>query len=746
MARKSWNEIFLLLCSIIFFTATYMKCYATADEDRKVYIVYMGSLPQGEYSPSSDHLNILKEVTGQSFAANHLVRSYARSFNGFAARLTSKEVKDLSGRKEVVSVFQSQNYKLQTTRSWDFVGLLESVERVASVESDIIVGVIDTGIWPESESFSDEGFGPPPKKWKGGCVGGKNFKCNKKLIGARYYTTTDKSGARDIDGHGTHTASTAAGSVVRGANFYGLGKGNARGGVPSARIAAYKVCAPQGCEGHSILAAFDDAIADGVDILSVSIGPQFAIEPYTDSIAIASFHAMKQGVLTVQAAGNDGPYPTSVASTVPWLLSVAASTTDRRIIDTFTLGNGKTLIGSSINGFELNNTMFPLVYGKDIQKHTKECNEDEAKSCQEDCVDERLVKGKIVVCNSQFVNIRETGALGSILVYDSVNYIVPEIVSLPGTSIDTQLGNKLISYINSTKMPLGSIRKSEEIRDVTAPVVASFSSRGPNIFIPDILKPDITAPGVNILAAYSPLGPVSFDKNDKRSVNFKFEVGTSMACPHVAGSAAYVKSFHPSWSPSAIKSALLTTAWRMNATNHPDRAFAYGAGHIDPVRAVDPGLVYEAFEADYLNLLCNVGYTVDQIKAISGDENASCEKIVKGSGGKELNYPTITGQVKEKTAFNIRFPRTVTNVGHANSTYRARVFTNQIINVNVVPDTLSFKSVGDKKSFVVEVAGRGLPKNYTVWGSLEWSDGIHRVRSPVTLYTPVAYSSVERNQ
>ncbi|XP_074348967.1 subtilisin-like protease SBT4.4 [Apium graveolens] len=741
MAKMSCTRNFLLLYSITFFISTNIKGYVTADEDRKVYIVYMGSLPQGEYSPSSHHLNILKQVIGDSSASNRLVRSYARSFNGFAATLTSKEVQELSGRKEVVSVFQSRKFKLQTTRSWDFIGLHESVKRVPSVESDVIVGLIDTGIWPESESFSDKGFGPPPKKWKGACLGGKNFKCNKKLIGARYYNKTDKTGARDVDGHGTHTASTAAGGFVRGANFYGLGKGNARGGVPSARIAAYKVCSPDGCEGHYILAAFDDAIADGIDILSVSLGISFGIGPYDDAVAIGSFHAMKQGVLTVQAAGNDGPFPLTVSSIVPWLLSVAASTTDRRIIDRFTLGNGETLIGSSINSFELNNTMFPLVSGRDALKHAELCDVDSAMNCESQCLDERLVKGKIVVCNSpyQLIKIGETHGFGSIFISDSVEYNVPQVLSLPATIIDTQLGNKLISYINSTKMPRVSIRKSEEIKDLTAPVVASFSSRGPNAYIPDILKPDITAPGVNILAAYSPLGPVSDDKNDKRSVNFIFESGTSMACPHVAGSAAYVKSFHPNWSPSAIQSALMTTAWRMNATKHTDREFAYGAGHVNPVRAVDPGLVYEAFEADYLNFLCTVGFTLDQIKTISGDKNVSCKKTVKGSFGKELNYPTITARVKEKTPLNISFPRTVTNVGHANSTYRVKVFNDRIINVNVVPDTLSFKSVGEKKSFVVNVAGRGLPENYTVWGSLEWSDGIHRVRSPVTLHTPVTF-------
>ncbi|XLS62987.1 hypothetical protein HN51_017215, partial [Arachis hypogaea] len=112
-----------------------------------------------------------------------------------------------------------------------------------------------------SESFNDHGFGPIPKKWKGACKGGKNFRCNNKIISARYYVK-DQPSARDIVGHGSHTASIAAGNKVVGASFYGIAEGVARGGVPSARIAAYSVCSEQGCTDDAILAAFDDAIAD----------------------------------------------------------------------------------------------------------------------------------------------------------------------------------------------------------------------------------------------------------------------------------------------------------------------------------------------------------------------------------------------------------------------------------------------------------------------------------------------------
>jgi subtilisin family serine protease len=167
-----------------------------------------------------------------------------------------------------------------------------------------------------------------------------------KIIGARYYSSTQNASrsAWDDDGHGTHTASTAAGNKVKDASFYGLAKGTARGGVPSARIAAYRVCYEDGCQGANILAAFDDAIADGVDIISVSLGPDFPEEDITqDSIAIGAFHAMEKGILTSQAAGNSGPNYGKVGSLTPWILSVAASSIDRHIVDKVVLGNGKTL-------------------------------------------------------------------------------------------------------------------------------------------------------------------------------------------------------------------------------------------------------------------------------------------------------------------------------------------------------------------------------------------------------------------
>ncbi|KAI3882439.1 hypothetical protein MKX03_036675 [Papaver bracteatum] len=465
-----------------------MSCNAQ-NEDRKVYIVYMGELPkESEYTPMSQHQNILQEIVERSLAQDILVHSYKRSLNGFSAKLTEKEVQKLSGKEGIVSIFPNRIFQLQTTRSWDFIGLPENVKRMPNVESDTIVGVIDTGIWPESASFSDNGFGPPPKKWKGVCDGGHNFICNNKLIGARYYEGLGS--ARDTKGHGTHTASTAAGNIVKGASFFEIAKGNARGAVTSARIAAYKVCGSDGCPSDAILAGFDDAISDGVDIISVSLSNSNPSGFSTDPIAIGSFHAVKKGILISQSAGNDGPTSQTVTSNAPWLLTVAASSTDRRLMDKIIFGNGKMFQGLGVNSFNLNGTEVPLVYGDNV---STQCDLLAAKGCKAGCLDRGLVRGKILICDSAASAVSETftaGALGTIMITDPLEpwFDDSKVYPLPAVLINTTSGDLVRSYFKSTLNPVASILPTESIKDSEAPVVVSFSSRGPNLISPDIVK------------------------------------------------------------------------------------------------------------------------------------------------------------------------------------------------------------------------------------------------------------------
>ncbi|KAL2326646.1 hypothetical protein Fmac_025704 [Flemingia macrophylla] len=637
-----------------------------------------------------------------------------------------------SGLEGVVSVFENRKSVLQTTKSWDFIGFPQNVKR-SSIESDIIVGVIDSGIWPESDSFSDKGFGPPPRKWKGTC---HNFTCNNKIIGAKYFCIGDSCGKddiispRDSEGHGTHCASIAAGNLIESASFFGLGKGTARGGVPSARVAVYKTCWSSGCVYADILKAFDEAIADGVDIISLSQGSDGEFPNYfEDTYAIGAFHAMKKGILTSQAAGNSGPDLYTITNNAPWLLSVAASTIDRKFLTRVQLGDGTVYEGVSVNSFDQNNTSYPLIYAGDAPNITGGYNSSVTRFCQESSIDEDLVKGKIILCNDfprgTFTE-RLISKVAGILVGSPLPKDVADIFALPAVSLSQKDGTLIQSYISLT---------SHEGKDSLAPYIASFSSRGPNAITADILMPDLAAPGVNILAAWSPIGSVSGVKGDKRKVNYHIMYGTSMACPHVTAAAAYIKSFHPDWSPAAIKSALMTTGnecgWNnlvhplnnstpMSVTRNPEAEFAFGAGQIDPVKVVNPGLVYDANEIDYVKFLYGQGYDTKKIRTITAD-NSNCTQDNIGTVW-DLNLPSFTVYMNTSTFFTRVFHRTVTNVGSATSEYRARVTTPpSLINFKVEPDVLSFSSVGQKKSFTRTIEGR--TNVGIVSSSLIWDDG-----------------------
>ncbi|KAJ9541795.1 hypothetical protein OSB04_028301 [Centaurea solstitialis] len=688
------------------------------------YIVYMGDLPKTDFSVESLHANMLQEVVG-SRASKSLLRSYKRSFNGFVVKLTEAEKNQLAGMEGVVSVFPSQTKKLHTTRSWDFMGFPQDVQR-APLESDVIVGMLDTGVWPESDSFKDDGFGPPPAKWKGSCDS-TNFTCNNKLIGAKYYMTEesehgdDEPSVRDTEGHGTHTASTVAGRAVTNASMLGLGNGTARGGVPSARIAVYKICWEGGCSDADILAAFDDAIADGVDIISLSVGGSFPLDYFEDTIAIGAFHSMKNGILTSNSAGNDGPSPGSITNFSPWSLSVAASSIDRKFLTQIVLGNNMTYEGPTLNTFE--GAIHPIVYGASVPNTKKGFTPDDSRYCEEDSLDPTLVQNKIVVCEDFDgpANALKSGASGVVIEGDFGYEDLAFPFILPTTYLSSEDGSA-----NANCKHL----KNHEPVDKAAPTVVSFSSRGPNPITLDLLKPDLTAPGVDILAAWSMGTTITGEEGDTRVVPYNIISGTSMSCPHAAGAAAYVKSFHPTWSPAAIKSALMTTAAPMSPTKNTDAEFAYGSGHINPVKAMDPGLVYDAGESDFVSFLCGQGYNTTTLKIVTGD--ASTCSAANNATVWDLNYPSFALSVPQPGSIVRTFNRTVTNVGAAASTYQANVVAPSGLVVKVSPSSLAFQAVGEKQSFVVTVdATIG---SSALSASLVWSDGVHNVTSPIVAF------------
>ncbi|KAL2902557.1 Cucumisin [Bienertia sinuspersici] len=540
---------------------------------------------------------------------------------------------------------------------------------------------------------------------------------------------------RDTIGHGTHTASIAAGGVVKTASFLGFGQGTARGGVPSARIAVYKPCwKDEGCFFSNVLAAFDAAISDGVDIISISLSfgrvDNLARPYFIDPIAIGGFHAMKKGILTSASVGNHGPSLRTIGNYAPWLLSVGASIIDRKFTTKVRLGNG---MGTSLNTFDLQNKTFPLIYGGDAPDTTSS-NSSLSRFCLPDTLNRTLVKDKIVVCDA-LVNGTEAfiaGAVGTIMHFVQPHDI-PYSFPLPASHIHGDDAARVISYTRNltSTTPFGTILKSVELRDTSAPFVASFSARGPHPLSPQILKPDLVAPGVSILAAWSPIAPVTGIEGDERSVPFNMLHGTSMACPHATAIAAYVKSFHPTWSAAAIKSALMTTALPMSNAMNEEAELAYGSGHINPSKATNPGLVYDANEGDYVKFLCNEGLSDSRIRSITGD-NSSCPE--NNSTNWDLNYPSIS-LAASLGSFDNTFIRTVTNVGSSNSTYKATITTpqGQSLAIKVQPSTLSFKSVGQKLSFSVRVSGN-IGMRALLSASLVWDNGQHQVRSPIVVF------------
>ncbi|XP_027172802.1 subtilisin-like protease SBT5.3 [Coffea eugenioides] len=740
---------------------------------KKSYVVYLGAHSRRPEVSSIDcdrvtdsHYSFLGSFLGSKEKAQEAIfYSYTRHINGFAAILDDAEAAEISKHPEVISVFLNKGKKLHTTRSWEFLGLEHdgkihpsSLWKRARFGEGTIIGNLDTGVWPESKSFSDDGYGPIPVKWKGTCQNGEDetFHCNRKLIGARYFNKGYASAVgklnstfnspRDGEGHGSHTLSTAGGNFVVGANVFGYGNGTAKGGSPRARVAAYKVCWPpvsnNECFDADILAGFDMAIHDGVDVISVSLGGD-PVPYFNDSIAIGSFHAVKHGIVVICSAGNSGPTPASVSNVAPWQITVAASTMDRHFPSYVVLGNNMRFSGESLSQEALpDKKFFPIVAAKSVK--AAHASDKDAELCKAGTLDPSKAKGKILVClrgdNARVDKGQQAaavGAAGMVLANDELsgNEIIADPHVLPASHINYTDGLAVFSYVYSSRSPKAYItHPTTELGTKPAPFMAAFSSKGPNSITPELLKPDITAPGVSVIAAFTEAqGPTS-EGFDKRRVLFNSESGTSMSCPHVSGIVGLLKTLHPDWSPAAIQSAIMTSARSrdnafepiINASYVKASPFSYGAGHIRPNRAADPGLVYDLTANDYLTFLCSLGYNESQI-ALFTQAPKKCPKPISLL---DLNYPSIT---VPKLRGSITVTRTLKNVG-APATYTAKIVSPPGVSVDIQPKSLTFARIGEEKSFklTLQLKKPGAARDY-VFGRLAWSDGKHFVRSPIVV-------------
>ncbi|VFQ86277.1 unnamed protein product [Cuscuta campestris] len=741
-------------------------------QERQTYIVQLhpDGLSRSAFASRVDwHLSLLDGVISlEDDAPPPLLYSYALAMEGFSARLSGAELEKLkSSSPDVVSVRPDARVELQTTYSYKFLGL--SVGGGAWLKSEFgrgtIVGLLDTGVWPESPSFCDGGMPPVPRKWKGICQEGQGFNasnCNKKLIGARFFekghsvasetyssrTVDEYVSARDSHGHGTHTASIAGGAPVPMASVFENGLGEARGIAPRAHIAIYKVCWFGGCYSSDILAAMDAAISDGVDVLSLSLGG-FPVPMYEDVIAIGSFRAVEHGITVVAAAGNSGPHQSSVSNVAPWITTVGASTMDRRFPAIVQLGNGKLLYGESVfPGKEITGSRkrFDLVYATGEKTGSLFCAKGSLGN----------VQGKMVVCDRGINGraekgevVKESGGAAMILANTAASMEEDSVDAhvLPATLIGFKESTALKTYINSTGKPTARILfGGTTIGKSRAPAVAQFSSRGPSLADPSILKPDVIAPGVNIIAAWPQnLGSSSLPE-DSRRTNFSVMSGTSMSCPHVSGLAALLRAAHRNWSPAAIKSALITTADSIDHRGKPITdgeenpaspagVFAAGAGHVNPERAIEPGLIYDIKTEDYITHLCSTRFTAPQIFAIT-QRNITCGHKNRAISG--LNYPSISIAFGAGKRRKIVVTRRVTNVGPGKSVYSVRVVAPDGVRARVKPSRLVFRHENESVRYRVwfEWSGEGGGRGRFGEGELTWvntGSGAHKVRSPISV-------------
>jgi subtilisin family serine protease len=627
----------------------------------------------------------------------------------------------------------------------------------------VIIGIVDGGIWPESLSFSDRtgtnGNATKDGKlayqqipgWNGRCVPGEEFNashCNQKLIGARYYNAGwggnagidaqlpwEFNSPRDFGGHGTHTASTAGGN--QGVPTTGPASvfGSVSGIAPRARIAAYKVCWETGAGGSCFtidsVAAIDQAVADGVDVINFSIsGSQ---TNFRDPVEIAFLFAADAGVFVAASAGNSGPTTSTVAHPGPWLTTVAAGTHNRNGTGSVTLGNGITYTGASVA-----TAVGPAPFIDSTAAGLPGANPTAVALCfaAEDnggvaVLDPAKVAGKIVLCDrgvtarvNKSLAVQEAGGVGMVLVNTSVASLNADFHFVPTVHLQSTDRAAVKAY---AAMPgaTATINDATIVYTEPAPFTASFSSRGPlRAGGGDILKPDLIAPGQDILAAVAPPG------NGGRS--FDLYSGTSMSSPHVAGLAALFKQKYPGWSPMMIKSALMTTGYDVldGPNTNPLVIFRQGAGHVKPNSALDPGLVYDSGFNDWLALICatqpqGLEATCNALWIAGYSRDASDLNQASIAIGDMAGVQTVT--------------RRVTNVSGKRLTVTPAVTGMVGFDTEVSVESLTL-APGASASFTVRFTRTSAALNAYTGGYLTWTGGGYTVRSPIVV-RPVALAA-----
>ncbi|MFF5859595.1 S8 family peptidase [Streptomyces sp. NPDC012751] len=667
---------------------------------------------------------------------------YTTAFNGFSARLTAAQVEELKADKRVRSVTKSQVVRTSQASLGDTTpqpttgtatGTAGTAKTGASAtgaratgspttsaqKSDahkpgrstgagVVIGVLDTGIWPESPSFAKR-IPAAPAGWHGTCQTGYTFAaqhCNGKIVGARYFADTllavsggtlpegEVLSPRDMVGHGTHTASTAAGLPVDNVTISGRNFGSISGVAPDAQIAVYKVL--WGGLGYDadIIAGIDAAVADGVQVLNYSIGTQLGDSEPNTPIGKAFLNATLAGVFVTAAAGNSG-FSSAVSNTQPWVTTVGAAVTHVNE-GTVRLGDGTSITGASLDVLPGGRSL-PLVFGE--QAGTLE---EGSAYCEPGSLDPAKVRGKVVACalDSPYGAVEELKAkhAAAMILFDpNGNFRVNSIYDFPVLYLNTrdqagEIFNYLMRHPADGTAQLTSSSHGSGAPGV--PTIADYSATGPDKMHPGLMKPDLVAPGSDIIAAVSP--PGNFGRQ------YDAYSGTSMATPHVAGEAAILRAEHPDWSPGAVASALHTTADTVGNTS----PLAQGSGLPSLKRAADPGLVIEP-----------------DAKSLTAFSEAA------QPDGRELNLPSIGLREYDGTK-PVVLTRKLTNVGSKRETYHASTSGLQGMQVSVAPATVAV-APGETASVTITLRRGSAPWDRYVTGAITWRGTAHQVRIPV---------------
>jgi subtilisin family serine protease len=692
------------------------------------------------------------------------VQDYTNALNGFSARLDYDDAVKLASNPKVALVLPDEmRYPTGDDGSdgsrpddlGNYLGLTARGEawRSGLTGEGVVVGVIDTGIWPEHPSFADDGTFPTHDALENSATSGSPcnfgnttanaddlpFSCNNKLIGARQMLDTYRffigadddefDSARDDDGHGTHTASTAAGNANVQAAIGGRNVGVISGVAPRAQIIAYKALGNLGGFTSDLVAAIDQAVEDGVDVINYSIGGGASL---VSGDTIAFLLAADAGVFAAVSAGNEGPGPETVGgpADVPWVTAVGANTMKRFFQGEVRLDHGPTLRGSSITA-----TTGNLALVDAAQAGTSDL-------CLADTLDPAKVAGKIVLCRrggngrvEKSFEVFNAGGAGMIL-YNASNddNLFTDNHWVPSVHVDLTQGLQVKAYLETARRPMARIANTAKITSWdSAPSMTIFSSRGPNLTAADIIKPDITAPGIQILAGNTPFPDPGVVPDEL----FQAIAGTSMSSPVMAGVYALIKQAHPTWTPAMAKSAVMTTA-NTNVKDN-DRVsqagpFAMGAGEVDPGKVNDrnsvfnPGLVYDAGLVDYLGFLCDA-----QRSALEPGADEFCAEL-DGAGiaidASDLNYPSIG---VAELAGSQTVTRTVTSVATSRVTFRASVQAPAGFSVVVVPDRITLNP-GESATYQVTITNSGsAPLGEWRTGSLTWKGSGYSARSPLAV-------------